>query len=127
MADKLVIDGTSRGFQITWLCEETDLGATLGDTTYTAADLDREGDCDHAAASLACDEVALPLVARELAEHEKFTGWIFYNQSDARKALKAANAALKALRARQKQKEPWPLWALTAKAAGWVAPKGWKP
>lgn len=35
-------------------------------------------------------------------------------------------AALGALRAFD-AKTPWPEWALTAQAAGWTPPKGWKP
>ena len=43
--------------------------------------------------------------------------------TDAKKAKASANAAVKAYRVNK----PLPDWALQAKAAGWTAPKGWKP
>jgi len=44
-------------------------------------------------------------------------------ESDALKALRAARSAVKAIRKNQ----PWPDWAIGAKAEGWSPPKGWTP
>lgn len=47
----------------------------------------------------------------------------WYTRSGASKALAAAKAALTIHRSAK----PWPEWAKQALAAGWKAPKGWKP
>lgn len=45
------------------------------------------------------------------------------SMSSAKKALSAARAAVKIAASNK----PWPEWARQALAAGWKAPKGWKP
>jgi len=48
-------------------------------------------------------------------------GFWFKTKKKAQSAMKAANEGLSS------GKPPWPNWALQAKAAGWLPPKGWKP
>lgn len=59
-----------------------------------------------------------PDVARE------WSGLLLETAAQAKKALAAAKTAIKALDGSQ---EHWPEWARLAAAAGWKAPKGWKP
>lgn len=47
----------------------------------------------------------------------------FESNANAQKALRILNACCKMAH----DKTPWPDWALQARAAGWKAPKGWKP
>ena len=55
-------------------------------------------------------------------------GFFWEFMAGATDALRHARAVLKMERLRFKNKEnPWPPWALEAKAAGWKPPKNWKP
>ena len=50
-------------------------------------------------------------------------GLVWQGRASARAALRCAKAVLAQLR----RDAPWPEWAVTAQAAGWKAPKGWRP
>lgn len=59
-------------------------------------------------------------------DKDKYEGFTFESLSKARTALRAVRAALRVDAAAQ-QGVPWPAWAVTAQAAGWKPPRGWKP
>ncbi len=56
----------------------------------------------------------------------KYEGFTFESLTKATAALRAVRAAFRADDAAQ-QGTPWPAWAVTAQAAGWKPPRGWKP
>lgn len=114
---RLFIDDDRSYYRITWyLPDEGDHGATLGESRYTRAHLERakcDDDWEHIAATIAVSEA--PGVQRDR------DGYYWESRKDAVAALRTANTVLK------NRKKPWPEWALQAQAAGWKAPKGWKP
>lgn len=111
---RLVLDEDRHGlFRIHWyIPEDGDLGACLGDYRLNATS---DEDTEHRAAT----EGAIALNTGELDAD----GLYWYTRSAASKALTAAKAALTVHRSAK----PWPEWAKQALAAGWKAPKGWKP
>lgn len=50
-------------------------------------------------------------------------GFWWESKDEARRAMALAQAACESAHAAK----PWPAWAVKARAAGWKAPKGWKP
>jgi hypothetical protein len=93
-------------------CRRKVTSACLGD--YLLSPTTGE-DTEHRAAT----EGARALNTSELGAD----GLYWYTRSAASKALAAAKAALTVHRSAK----PWPEWAKQALAAGWKAPKGWKP
>lgn len=127
MADKLVLNECRNGYQIGWELEgEGDIGACLGQDEFTEKDLqeaklafangkDDEGHYEHILATM---------TVKALADGRSgWDGYYWESFAKAKKALSLAKAALQAA----KSNVPWPDWAIKAKAAGWKAPKGWKP
>jgi hypothetical protein len=112
--ERLVLDEDRHGlFRIFWyLPDEDDLGACLGDYLLPRQPCE---DAEHRLAT----ESAKALNTGELDT----VGLYWYTRSAASKALAAAKAALTIHRSAK----PWPEWAKQALAAGWKAPKGWKP
>lgn len=119
--DKLIIDPNSPAYvtRIVWfIAESEDLGANLGETTYTARDLEKAtspSERDHIAATIAAGKSKGVERAQDCYE--------WNSVAEARQALRECNAAIAAARS----KVPWPDWALKAKGAGWKPPKGWAP
>jgi len=54
-------------------------------------------------------------------------GFEFESVSDVKRFLAAMRAAVKSAKSEYDSGVPWPEWAKQAQAAGWKAPKGWKP
>lgn len=122
---RLVLDEDRHGlFRIHWYIPEDgvtsaqsawykfNLGACLGDYLLPPQLCE---DAEHRIAT----ESAKALNTGELDT----VGLYWYTRSGASKALAAAKAALTVHRSAK----PWPEWAKQALAAGWKAPKGWKP
>ena len=99
-----------------WLAADDDMGAVLGESTYTETDLIDTDDYEHIRATLVAAET--PGVNRRSND---MGGYYWETFKAARLALRTIKSALKAAG------KPWPAWALQAKAAGWRPPKGWKP
>lgn len=105
------------GYRVAWwFPEDEDFGIALGDRPYTPKDLPAPSSArwDHIAASLAVADVGTPERDDE--------GLLWPTEAAARRALKVAQAAMA-----RRGEQPWPEWAMTAHAAGWTPPKGWKP
>lgn len=116
--DKIVLDSDRDGYFLVWfIAEVADLGATLGEDTYTAADLAKAKPADwaHIKATITAGQTA-GAVRRGPA------GYRWETKADAAAALRAVNAVLK-----DTSSKPWPTWAVEARAAGWTPPKNWKP
>lgn len=115
--DRLVIVERDYRFRIGWyLADEGDIGAVLGEgRRYTARNLKaaRGADREHILAELA---------AAKTSGVERHAGFYWHTRADATAALRSINLALK-----MDGGAPWPEWAQKAHAAGWKAPKGWKP
>jgi hypothetical protein len=94
-------------------------GARLGESRYTERDLASASPENwvHIKATLVAEQTAGVIVPRE-----RWRNFQWERAADAKAALRAIRAAL-----RDKSSKPWPEWAVKAKAAGWVPPKGWKP
>jgi len=111
----LVIDDDGYKFRIQWQMDD-DLGGYLGqDVTDGVGEANPKWDRDeweHWAASRAVKD--FPGVQRDSF------GFYWETNKEVRAALTLARAALK-------HDRPMPEWAKTALAAGWKAPKGWKP
>jgi hypothetical protein len=117
--DHLFVDDSERWlFRLTWyLADDDDIGGTLGDgDRYTLKDLERveEGDRNHVAATLALQEMQ-----SEGKAQRDGRGFYWESRTEATRALVVVNQAIKG--------QPWPDWAVKAKAAGWKPPRGWKP
>ncbi len=102
---------------ISWFFpEEDDVGGSVGDELYTETDLKTldASDVDATVAYLA--------VAKLAGIQRDARGFFWETDAAAKSALRVAKAAIKAGVDR-----PLPDWAQQALAAGWTAPKGWKP
>jgi hypothetical protein len=143
--DKLGLVDERDGWAVAWEVYSEDygedIGAYLGDGKYDAAKTaaqveqaktpDAFDGLEHAVACCAADEVVIQL-PDSVWRRSEHSGFRFDRRVDAQRVLRAAQSAVKALRERAKQvaknsTATWPMWALQAKAAGWKAPKGWKP
>lgn len=135
---RLVIDTPHAGehlYKLMWYFpEEADIGGGLTKVTpdelktrmanakkYIGTDKEELAlsDLEHVAASLA----AMQVEGYEVLHSE--LGW--ESKSAATKALRLAKAAIKAALSEAREGREWPEWAVQAAAAGWKAPKGWKP
>lgn len=117
---KLIIDDNdSYVYRLAWFIVEDDyIGGTLGEETYTEADLKRKKDPEsreHIAATIAA--------SRTVGVERDSNGYYWGSRKAASAALKACKIAMKVARAGT----PWPEWAVKASAAGWKPPKGWTP
>ena len=117
---KIDIFETRTGYVIRWIIDGDD-GGDIGegqqpDEIPTANEM---GERD----SWIAHQAAKPFAESGKAKYEGFT---FESASKATAAVRAIRAAFRADLAAQ-QGAPWPQWAITAKAAGWTAPRGWKP
>lgn len=128
MADKLDIWEDRYLYRIAWfLEEEDDMGAVLGQgkERFTEAQLARatheNDEWEHMKATMTIQQMTMATDNQPGVELDG-TGYFWESLSEARKALKMVRAALK-----DKSNKPWPEWAMKAKAAGWKAPKNWKP
>lgn len=103
-------------YRLSWYFpDDDDIGGSVGDEEYTAEQLtDPEVDRDCVVAYLAAKDT--PDVARDC------TGFYWETAAKANAALRVVKAAL-----RSDGGAPMPDWAIKALAAGWKAPKGWKP
>lgn len=115
---QLVVDDNSDNgrHRIAWYFpEDGDIGGNIGEKKYKETDLAKAkpDDWDHVAASLAAEQT------ENVARDNYGLYWESYD--DARRALRAIKLAVKS------KSKPWPEWAVKASAAGWKAPKGWKP
>lgn len=116
MAGRFAVDYNDRTtlYRIRWY-EDGDYGGYIGqsisDGAGSDAPLDR-GDWEWWAASRAC---------------LNSTGWARDNLSIYWDSARLANAALKAVNLALEGERERPKWAAQALAAGWKAPKGWKP
>jgi hypothetical protein len=111
MKDRLLIDEHRGVYHIVWYIAEDDChGASLGDCPEI------DGNDEHAVASRAAKDCSPDGVS-------EYRGFYWESRNKAQAALRAANVALKIAR----DNTPWPEWAKQALAAGWKAPKGWRP
>jgi hypothetical protein len=123
MSERLAIEERGGAYRIGWYFygdenEDEEFGLMLGDHIVSDGIDNRE---TQAAADAIAASPFRPDYPESLAKRGR--AWTWESKSKAQKALAIANAAIKALNA----KKPWPDWALKAVAAGWKAPKGWKP
>jgi len=103
-------------YRLSWyLPEDDDIGGSLGDPEYTEADL-KTADADDV------DSVIAYLAVSKMGVPKDYNGFYWETRSQAQSALRIAKAAIAAGVDR-----PMPDWATKALAAGWKAPKGWKP
>lgn len=112
-----ISDPGSPGYRLTWYFpDEEDMGGSIGEAVYTANNLKEvdAGDVDCVIAYLAIKQ--MDGVKRDSC------GFYWKTRAAANAALKIVKAAIKAGVDR-----PLPDWAQKALAAGWQAPKGWKP
>jgi hypothetical protein len=119
---------------VAWACaDDDDEGGIIGERRRP----DVEGDIKRALEKRDLDELESAFVEREAAAvaaefgedvaRHTMGGWIFGGKA-AKVALKRMKAALaEARRVFKSGSDPWPAWAVTAKAAGWTPPDGWKP
>lgn len=152
--DKLIEIEEGGGWVVAWLVTleggggEEDVGAWLGDYgtrsrgfSHLDARVDArietaktESDFDELEQDVASRAAEGALKLEHPDSYDRISGGlVFHRRSVATKVRRAATAAVKGLRAKAKAvlkatpEATWPLWAITAKAAGWKAPKGWKP
>jgi hypothetical protein len=121
VSEQLMVDSDrdrhGRKHYICWyFSEEGEAGATLGDVVYTEAQVKN-------APAEAWEARAASFAASKTEGVEKDSEGYFWQSK------KAANNALRAIKTTLKagHRKPWPHWATKAAAAGWTAPKGWKP
>ena len=110
-------ESASWKYRLSWfLPADDDIGGNVGDLLYSKADLKTldASDVDCAVAYL-----ALAKLAGIQRDH---SGFFWETPAAARGALRIAKAAIAVGVDR-----PLPDWAQQALAAGWTAPKGWKP
>lgn len=78
-----------------------------------------------------CVELATAQLIRDrgwsYSEIARRDSWVFGSMARARDVLANANAARRAAAVTWASEKPMPEWAVKALAAGWKAPKGWKP
>lgn len=112
--ERLVLDGWRGTFRICWLIvDDGEEGAHLGDYL--------DGSCP--APDKNSEHYIATEAARVVGAEFDSIGLYWHSNAAASKALAAAKAALTIHRSAK----PWPEWAKQALAAGWKAPKGWKP
>jgi hypothetical protein len=104
-------------YRLSWyIPEDNGIGGSVGDVKHTESDL-KTVDAD------AVDAVIAYLTASKLdgvlTDH---AGFYWESRAKAQAALRVVKAAIAAGADR-----PMPDWAQKALAAGWKAPKGWRP
>jgi len=129
MKDKLTIQelrAGAYGYCIQWkLADDGELGAVVGEGIGDNLDIERATAANEKCSSEEREDAVVTLAAAEMKpEFRQGLGFYWDRLAEAQAALHACNAALKAFRLSSK---PMPEWALTAAAAGWKPPKGWKP
>ena len=105
------------GHRIVWYSEEDgEEGSQLGDARdVTQAKVDAAVGDDK-------EYFLSHLVASKTKGLSLYGGsFCWESHADAKAALAMVKTAIANI------EHPWPEWALTAKANGWKAPKGWKP
>lgn len=109
---KLVVECDRYLYRLAWFFpDEDDIGVYLGEeATPTDLNETRAQDASYA-------------TARACGGSRDDRGFYWESESAAKKAKTAVNAAIKAA----EKDTPLPDWAVKALAAGWKAPKGWKP
>jgi hypothetical protein len=113
MAERLMVYEDRGVYRIGWyLPDDDDMGITLGEDLR---DIARCNDKEHKAATQAIKDQE----DMELDDN----GFYWESKSKAQVALKIAKQAVKDLDSGTQMPE----WAKQALAAGWKAPKGWKP
>lgn len=122
--DRLIVHQYDYKYRLTWyIAEDDDLGGSIGETRYSAADLvdgmPRE-DRDCAVAFLAAKTTPGARTSGS-GKYDQDVWW--ETKAEATAALRTVNAALKA----DRSATPWPEWTKQATAAGWKPPKGWAP
>lgn len=125
--DKLILESKFDGkTYIYWFLEEfDDIGSALGDDLNVIAEArggPKDGSTDDEYAEHQ-DYLLANQTAAKLAVYRDTAGFFWYSETAARKAMGTINATRKAAQA----EKPWPEWAVQAVAAGWKAPKGWRP
>ena len=119
MKDRLVVvrlpDGLS-GYQLTWwIADEGDYGALVGQWNSPITPELLSEDVEFYTAELVAGQD--PSAVRDV------DGFSWRTKKDAVACKKLILSRTRAARAAK----PWPLWAVTAHAAGWMPPKGWMP
>lgn len=116
----LVVDDRGEGnykFRLSWfLPEDDDIGGSVGDSTYTEADLKTLD-----ASNVDC-AVAYLAISKSGTVRRDVSGFYWETRGEAQGALRIVKAAIAA-----GVERPMPDWANKALAAGWKAPKGWRP
>jgi len=120
-------------YYVAWVLEDGDAGGSFGGTANPDTSFQTTKEEAFKSRNYNDFEDAyLELYARRYAADNsviavrKHFGVHFESQSQAKKFLAAMNAARKAIRVEFDGVE-WPEWTKAALAAGWKAPKGWKP
>lgn len=111
---RLIVEWDRTAWVVGWCDDEDGLGLILGPREARGEDADTDA-AVRAIASL--DGVGKPDWTNASGE------WRWETGGGARAALRVAKAAIKA----NDGKRPLPAWAVSALAAGWKAPRGWRP
>ena len=108
------------GYELRWIID--------GDAAGSIGELDLPDEMPTPEADQEMREIWLAHKAAEpfASETRPHSGFTYESASKANAALRAVRAAFRADLAAQ-QGTPWPAWAVTAQAAGWKPPRGWKP
>lgn len=118
MSEAMIVFRESRRgeWRLVWYFpDEGEDGGTLGEKGPISKRL---------ASSSDRDQRELYLIDRALrGARRDGRGFFWSSKEDAMRAMKLARAACDAA----ESTKPWPDWAVRASAAGWKAPKGWKP
>ena len=115
MGESLDISERLGAYYVQWVIDG-ELGGVVGEERFDESDL-------VGASGELWDVIKANLTASKTDGVQRdSTGYYWDSPRLARSALRAIRAAL-----RDKTSKPWPDWAIAASAAGWKAPKGWKP
>lgn len=134
----LELIGDSRRSYVAW-CDEVDgEGAWVGQDGRTSLD-DLKKKLEQAKRNRTSEGwsffeyLAVEIAAKKWVTADPDTvtmdiaGFSFESSSIAKRFFAAMKAAQKSARSDYDSDAPWPEWAKQARAAGWKAPKGWKP
>ena len=111
-----IYDADEYLYRLAWYFEdEGDFGGIVGEELYTENALKNASADDREAI------VAQLTAAKTEGVQRDAVGYFWESKKDALGALRACKTAMK------NTETPWPEWAIKAQAAGWKAPKGWKP
>jgi hypothetical protein len=107
-----------------WISEDEDYGATVGERGELPTE---DSDIEWYTAEVVCFRLYKANQDSDTFGLD-YQGFWWSSKVRATKVLTQIHAETQvALSTGKGAENPWPDWAITAKAAGWKPPKGWKP